>query len=191
LAQIVLQCGEPSPKKEATLGTKKATDHILLEGDRKLSGTMVDRRFQAAETQIRDGAYPLHMAIASKASRNIIEMLMREAPDVLGMTNKYGETPLHVALSCIADTETVELLLHMKEDIDALKKAEKRHGKLPLHLAAIRGCSDGVAVLLLTEYPAAAGVANAKGKTPLDLALELGHCSNDFLHLLEKYGVSE
>lgn len=151
---------------------------------------MVERRFQAAETQIRDGAYPLHMAIASKASKTVIEMLMREAPDVLRMTNKYGETPLHVALSCDADTETVELLLHTKEDIDAVKKAEKQHGHLPLHLAAIRGCSDGVAVLLLTEYPEAAGVANTAGKTPLDLALEAGNCSDDFLHLLEKYGAS-
>lgn len=152
---------------------------------------MVDMRFQAVETQIRDGAYPLHMAIASKASKNVIEMLMREAPDVLRMTNKYGETPLHVALASDTDTETVELLLHMKEDIDALKKAEKRHGNLPLHLAASRGCTDGVAVLLMTEYPAAAGEANAEGKTPLDLARELGHCSEDFLHLLETYGVSE
>jgi ankyrin repeat protein len=152
---------------------------------------MVNRRFHAAETQIRDGAYPLHMAIASRASKNVIEMLMREAPDVLQMTNKYGETPLHVAFSCDADTETLELLLHMKEDIGALKIAEKRHGNLPLHLAAIHGCSDGVAVLLFTEYPEAAGVANTAGKTPLDLALEGGHCSEGFLHLLKKYGVSE
>jgi ankyrin repeat protein len=71
-----------------------------------------------------------------------------------------------------------------------VKKAEKRQGNLPLHLAAIHGCSDGVwlsCLLLFTEY---AGVANTAGMTPLDLALDVGHhCSDDFLHLLEIYGV--
>ena len=77
---------------------------------------------------------------------------MCEAPGVLQMTNKYGETPLHVALTSDADMQTVEMLvLHMKEDVDTLKMADKRHGNLPLHLAAIHECSDGVAVLLLHD----------------------------------------
>lgn len=74
-----------------------------------------------------------------------------------------------MALTSDADMEMVEMLLHMKADIDALKMADKRHGNLLLHLAAIHGCSDVVAVLLMTEYPAAAGEVNAKGKTPLNL----------------------
>ena len=96
-----------------------------------------------------------------------------------------------MALTSDADMEMVEMLLHMKADIDALKMADKRHGNLLLHLAAIHGCSDVVAVLLMTEYPAAAGEVNAKGKTPLNLVWEFGHGLEDFLHLLERYLVSE
>jgi len=169
---------------------RKESDHVIVDGIPRFSGTSTELHFQAVDAQIRDGAFPLHMAIASKSSKAVVEMLMREAPDVLQMTNKYGETPLHVALAVDADTEIVELLLHNREDLGALAMADKQHGNLPLHLAAIHGCRAGVAILLLTEYPGAVKVKNADGKTPLDLAREYDHCSKDFLDLLERESMS-
>ena len=72
-----------------------------------------------------------------------------------------------MALTSDADMETVKMLLHVKEDIDTLKMADKRHGNLLLHLAAICGCNVVVAVLLMTEYLAAAGEVNAKRQDSL------------------------
>jgi len=178
--------GNPAPRRKDRIADRKESDHVIVDGRRRMSANTTDLRFQAADQQIRDGAYPLHMAIASKSSKTVVEMIMRAAPEVLRMTNKHGETPLHVAIAVDADTEIVELLLHNKEDLKALAMADKIHGNLPLHLAAIHGCRDGVAVLLLTEYPGAVKVKNADGKTPLDLAREYKHCSKDFLHLLER-----
>lgn len=182
--------GNLAPRKCKTIADRKDSDHVIVDGTRRFSGTVTDLRFEAANQQIRDGAYPLHMAIASKSSKAVVEMLMRAAPQVLQMTNKFGETPLHVAMAVDADTEIVELLLHNREDLGALAMADKIHGNIPLHLAAIHGCRDGVAVLLLTEYPGASKVKNAEGKTPLDLAQENNRCSSDFLHLLERETMS-
>lgn len=177
--------GELVSKRKNSLGPKE-TDHVILDGTRQLKGSMTDMRFQAAEQQVRDGGYPLHMAIASGANKTVVEMLMKEAPDVLRMTNKYGQTPLHVAMTVDADTEIVELLLHTKEDLEALTIADTVHGNLPLHVAAIHGCRDAVAVLLLTEHSGAVRVKNNDGKTPLDLAREYNNCSPEFLGLLER-----
>lgn len=182
--------GNPAPKRKNSLG-KKDTDHVIVDGNRReTTVNALDLRFEAADHQIRDGSYPLHMAIAAKANKTVVEMLMHEAPDVLRMTNKFGQTPLHVAIEVDADTEIVELLLNTREDLEALTMPDKVHGNLPLHLAAIHGCRDGVAVLLLTEYSAGVRVKNNDGKTPLDLAREYDHCSPDFIHLLERESVS-
>ena len=62
---------------------------------------------------------------------------------------------------------------------------EKRHGNLPLHTAAQYGCSVSVAKLLLQHYPNAIHEQNLDKKTPLQLALEYNHCSDDVLRLLE------
>jgi ankyrin repeat protein len=188
--RIPIKKGNPAPRKCKTIADRKDGDHVIVDGTRRLSGTVTDLRFEATDQQIRDGAYPLHMAIASKSSKAVVEMLMLAAPEVLQMTNKFGETPLHVSMAVNADTEIVELLLHNREDLGALAMADNVHGNLPLHLAAIHGCQDGVAILLLTEYPGASKVKNAVGKTPLDLARECNHSSSDFLHLLEREATS-
>ena len=62
---------------------------------------------------------------------------------------------------------------------------EKRHGNLPLHNAAQFGCSVSVAKLLLQHYTNAIHEQNLDEKTPLQLALEYNHCSDDVLRLLE------
>lgn len=181
--------GNPVPRRKSSI-EKRDDDHPVVDATRRLSGTMAHLNFVDADTQIRDGAYPLHMAVASKCLPVVVEMIMKEAPDVLTLTNKYGETPLHVAISSDAHEEIVELLLHEKDDLGALAMAENVNGNLPLHLAAIHGCRDGVAVLLMTEYAGAVKVKNKEGKTPLDLAREHDQCSDDVVRLLKREIVS-
>ena len=181
--------GNPVSRRKSSI-EKRDDDHPVVDATRRLSGTMADLNFADAGTQIRDGAYPLHMAVASKCSPVVVEMIMKEAPDVLTLTNKFGETPLHVAISSDAHEEIVELLLHEKDDLGALAMAENENGNLPLHLAAIHGCREGVAVLLMTEYAGAVKVKNKEGKTPLDLAREHNHCSDDVVRLLKRESAS-
>jgi ankyrin repeat protein len=180
-----IKMGYPVPRRKSS-AEKRDDVHPVVDPTRRLSGTMANLNFADAGNQIRDGAYPLHMAVASKCSPVVVEMIMKEAPDVLTMTNKFGETPLHLAFLSDANEEIVELLLHEKDDLGALAIAENVNGNLPLHLAAIHGCCESVAVLLMTEYGGAVKVKNKEGKTPLDLAREYKQCSDDVIRLLER-----
>ena len=187
------------------------------------------------QEHVRDGSFPLHMAVAAGAPREVIEMLVRGSnltkppsssvsiSNVLLLTNKYGETPLHIALmdnqsSIVAtraldgafiDTDDkydlVDILLHgdrpcssSLSGIDAgppstssglslavTRIKDKRHGNLPLHNAVQYGCSVSVAKMLLQHHPNAIHEKNHDMKTPLQIALEYNHCSDDVLRLLE------
>jgi ankyrin repeat protein len=142
----------------------------------------VDLRFDAANHQIRDGAYPLHMAVSSGAPLGVIEMLIKDAGDVVLKTNKYGETPLHLALM-YHDSEVAQVLISCGPD--ALRIREKKHGNLPIHTAAAAGLSVNVAKCLIETWPASIHEKNADGLTPLDIAAKTTMCSEEVLRLLE------
>lgn len=126
------------------------------------------------------------MAVKAGAPRDVIETLIKAADDVLLMANKYGETPLHVALATTdhrVDDEVVEVLI--ANGTNALHIKDKTHKNLPIHVAAIHGCSVRVAKALLEHYMNSIHEMNMDGKTALDLAVETGKCREDVLRLFE------
>lgn len=139
-------------------------------------------RYEVLDVQQRDGSYPLHLAVQSKASVSVLEMLIKEEPGVLLKTNKYGESSLHIALKHGADNEeTVRLLVQCASGAVRIRDVK---GNLPIHIAAIAGCSDHVVKDLLNVWSEAIHEVNAEGSTPLELAVQNGHCRDAVLSIL-------
>jgi hypothetical protein len=174
--------GNPAPPHK-TRNSKEATQHFVIDTASKPNANLIDLWYELLTHQIRDGSYPLHEAVAAGAPRGVIEMLLKEADDVLLLTNKHGETPLHIALAnqSTVDGDVMDILAGTNLSIARVK--EKDNGNLPIHTAAIHGCSVAVAKMLLEIHPNSIHEKNDHFKTPLDLAMEHRHCSEDVVRL--------
>ena len=138
--------------------------------------------------QIRDGSFPMLMAIENGASCHVIEkMLARHREEhLLHLTNKYYETALHLALMRPTfDDGLIPMLLQTTQASLMVQTREARHGNLPIHIAAIMGCSEPIVKELLSLYPDSIFEKNSDGMTPLDLALEYGRCNEYIVRALE------
>lgn len=177
-----------------------------------LESSRLAMKWQEGRIQVRDGAYPLHMLVGHRheeqeeeavISHEAVEMLIHAAPHVLSRTNKFGETPLHVALGSHCPANIVEILLCDPADLHcsehngevsyhtdemlcacaALLVQDRKHGNLPLHVAALRGCGVAVALLLVALKPETLQVKNDEGFTPYELAVLCGKCPSDVLRV--------
>lgn len=177
--------GEPSQRsRNNSLNKTKQTDHIIIDPTAGMTHkTGTDLHFEASSAQIRDGSFPLHMALASRAPETVLELLMKEAPDLLLSTNKYGETPLYLALLHNAADPIIEFML--KQESKAIYMREKRFGNLPVHAAAISGCTVRIAKDLLELWPEMVHASNWQGLTAIDLAIQNRKCSDDVFHLFQ------
>lgn len=173
--------GSPAPRTRVNPLAPKPTDHMTFDPKLNVQDS-VDLRYQGHGTQLRDGAYPLHMAVIAGASVGVLELLIKEAPDVLLLTNKLGETPLHLALQQTRNEDVVELLLRCEPK--AIRVRDK-HGDLPIHVAARSGCSIHIGKDLLELWPESIHETNGSSLTPMVLAIQHGNCSDDVLRLLE------
>jgi ankyrin repeat protein len=176
----------PAKKRYSVVDKGKNNNHFVTD----LAGKSNLRSSDAGDLnlQIRDGSYPLHMAIEAGCSRNVVELMLREDTDLLLLTNKHGETPLHVALSPrpSSNDEIVDLLLtETPNRLELTRIREKRHGNLPIHTAATHGCSVDLAKKLLRLHPNSIHEKNNEFKNPLDLAVACGRCSEKVLRLFE------
>jgi ankyrin repeat protein len=171
--------GSPAPGRKRDTPLSKFNDQHLLSHHVNLS----EARFQGLTAQIRDGAYPLHMAIKAGAPKAVVEMILKEDKQVLHMADKFGQTPLHVAIVANTGDEIIELLVDHggAKAVHATDNAKN----LPIHLAAWHGCSMTVATTLLLHYLASIHETNAAGMTPIDLAMESKKCDEAAMRLLE------
>jgi hypothetical protein len=185
--------GSPVPKTRARI-VGKPTDHPILDphGRSGSSPRLTSRTYDSVlSSQERDGSFPLHMAIRSRAPRSVLEMLVKEDPDSHALRNKFGETPLHVAIRQDAEwseedgsKDTAEVLLELLHP-DVLRIRDGR-GNLPLHVAAVHGCSVHVAKGLLEAWPGSIRERSGEpdAPTPLELAIQRGKCDEHVLRLL-------
>jgi ankyrin repeat protein len=185
--------GSPALKARMSLAGKP-TDHPLLDPHGRsgcgFSQNAISSRYDLLlSPQVRDGSYPLHLAVQSRAPCGVVEMLIKEDRGVLLFKNKFGETPIHVALqhgAPVSDTacDIAELLLQYSPS--EVPKTRDERGDLPLHVAATNGCSVHVAKGLLEAWPASVHELSAPPYclTPLELAVKHGKCSENVLRLL-------
>jgi ankyrin repeat protein len=166
------------------LAERKPLDHPIIDQSRGMTfKPSVELRFTDIAAQVRDGSYPLHMAVESQASFSIVETMIKEAPEILLETNKFGETPLQLALKHHADDEMIKLMLNCEKR--AIYMQDNIQGNTPIHTVALAGCSDHVAKLLLETWQDALQKTNAQGLTPLELAVSSRACSEGVVRLFE------
>ena len=174
--------GDPAPGAHGHSNNEQHNLHAIIDPTGGMYKEATDFHYGLLSEQIRDGAYPLHMAIHSGVSLPILELLIEQAPQVLVKTNKFGETPLHLALKKGAHNEAqVELL--MRHDTKAASMRDDR-GNLALHIAAVYGCSPLVAKDLIELGPEMIHSVNKEGFTPMACAIQHNHCSKEVLGLL-------
>ena len=106
---------------------------------------------------------PLHFAIESKASVEVLQLLVRTGADVQA---SYGtDTPLHWAVHKHGDIAVIKYLIDEGADVNA----KGIGGNTPLHTAAKWNPHVEV-VKYLIERGANVHAENKDGKTPLDVA---------------------
>ena len=113
------------------------------------------------------GDTPLHAAIAAKAGKNLVELLLASNADV-NARGANGATPLHLA-AVSGDQSLVQQLLDHKADINARQNT----GETILHLTACQGNLQMAEFLLANK--ADVNIRDAGGNTPLHCAAIGGH----------------
>lgn len=111
-----------------------------------------------ADAQDRIGNTPLHYAVAAR-DRERVFLLLKYKADV-NLANRQGTTPLHLTM----DSEVAARFLEVGADPNQPDSL----ANTPLHSAVKRRLKDIVRVMI--EKKADASLANAGGKTPLNLA---------------------
>lgn len=142
--------------------------------------------------QIRDGSFPLLMAIHNGATSNVVETMLAHQHDyLLNETNKYGETALHLALGREDGGLDIALLLLSTSGNYLLAMAkEVRTGCLPIHVLAATATKPSPLLLslateLLQLHPDSIFDKNGDGMTPLDVANDNEECPEELIRLLE------
>jgi ankyrin repeat protein len=81
-------------------GDSNHQNHFIADTNVHPQKSSVDLKFDDYNKQVRDGAYPLHIALTNGASADVIEILLKAVggnKDVLTMKNKFGKIPMEVA----------------------------------------------------------------------------------------------
>jgi len=123
-------------------------------------------------------SYPLHMVISSGAPKRVLEILIKEAPEVASKTDKFRQNCLNLA---VKNEGTSEPYQENHRILDAVKlfhsldksqaKTSDKTSQLPLHTACEVGCSIDVAILLVRAYPESAHILNLpKGRIKMEIA---------------------
>eukprot|EP00811_Abedinium_folium_P001866 NODE_11709_length_1269_cov_5.767075.p1 GENE.NODE_11709_length_1269_cov_5.767075~~NODE_11709_length_1269_cov_5.767075.p1 ORF type:complete len:395 (+),score=41.61 NODE_11709_length_1269_cov_5.767075:63-1247(+) len=141
--------------------------------------------YSSAASDVYTRLLPLRVALGSRASDAVIEMLLKACPGAAKERDDvYGMLPLHWAWKSQASDTVVEMLL--KAHPDAARQKDGKYGMLPLHMALESQASDTVIEMLLKAFPDAAQIMCA-GEFEFDedpycdlpLHLALGHRASD------------
>ena len=166
---------------QATGGQSKANPSIPLK--RKSSPSP-----SAQGTVTLEGSYPIHIALNSSASLDVVGLLVRQDADILVMGDDANRVPLSIALRRGSPIAILELLLSSNPKAAGISDKRKNY---PLHHACARRIGRERIELALMKrlalaYPAALDKRNFNGETPLDLAQSGGLFDDDTINYLHE-----
>jgi len=125
------------------------------------------------------GRSPLHIAISSNASLDVIEFLLESEMRAASMQDHLGRLPLHLA--CIGyDHGQVELVRMLIPENPSACSYQSHNGRVPLHLAIEGGAPVQVIDLLVQACPEAVEM-NGCGMNSLFVAIQ----QNASLHTIK------
>jgi len=118
---------------------------------------------------------PLHLALASHASDDVILFLLQTNPAASRVQDSYGRVPLHYGISNYASIPVMEALV--KACPQAIRATDKNCWT-PFHVASSVSASLQVIELMLEEerqqnhpdFSTIVAMSNTNGRTPIDLA---------------------
>lgn len=203
MGNLVQKKAKVSPALVPNESFAKNNQHLVLAESVSSSGrnsqvsNTTENQFEERSRQLRDGSYPLHIAISNGATFHVIKKLATAAPDVLTMTDKFGRTCLHLAVAngatsnSVASSEPIILqdtysthlprntldileLLHSMDRNQICKQDKSKN--LPLHTAMLGGCSAECVDFLIREYPQAVDMRNIDGLTPWAIKTDIKYC---------------
>ncbi|BFZ23419.1 hypothetical protein BsWGS_26458 [Bradybaena similaris] len=114
----------------------------------------------------RSGRTPLMLAVANRASRNILQMLLDRGANT-SLSDRKGNTVLHIAAE-IKSTENIEFLLQQKK-IRNMINAPNTRG-LTAFMIFTKRCNH-MAMKILIDHGADVNITDFHGNTALHLAL--------------------
>lgn len=103
-----VRMGYPSTLKESLYGEQP---HFIADPKFNRCVHEVELKYHDADSQIRDGAYPIHIALLEGAPFDVIEALVLENPECKTYVNKFGQTPFDIASDRQVERETLNLLV--------------------------------------------------------------------------------
>jgi len=120
--------------------------------------------------QMRDSTClrtPLHFALMSHASNDIIYFLLEKCPDSTVAQDSFGRVPLHYAYSNHASMDVLKKLISTCPEAIC---ATDRSRWTPLHVASSVSSSVEAVELMLDRYPEAITMITSKGYSALNIA---------------------
>ena len=128
-----------------------------------------------------NGQLPILRAIQSgDASVGGIQLMLKENPTSIAVTDQQGCTPLHIA--CQAGNLNVAKYL-MGVDHNSLRKPDTKIN-LPLHLACNEGNCDVISCIL-EQSTHGVTLQNLDNRTPIELLLYESECDRDSMDYVE------
>ena len=121
----------------------------------------------------QNGALPLHIAAATRAPTDIIELLVKAYPEAVKVKDVWGRLPLHCDM--FNEYPQFDLQSYWPES----KSVRDAMGCLPIHYACRAGVSwTTVQRLCMPPASVFANSSNCRGEYPLHMACERGHISS-------------
>ena len=118
------------------------------------------------------GYLPIHLALKSKSSMDVLYALIDAFPVGLEKLTENGDTALHIALDNNANRSVIHLIL---EKCPTLIFKPNDFGNLPLHCALLnekKRCSEDIIQMLLKFWPQSPSFQNKMGDSPLHCAVK-------------------
>ena len=103
---------------------------------------------------------------------DIIQIIVKYAPEVLKMKDDTGVLPIHLACESRVSLEVIQALITASPDTI---KIEDSRGRLPIHWACFNHAAPNVLNLLIESYTEGMYHKDKLGRTPLDCLKDKKH----------------
>ena len=124
------------------------------------------------QQQPRDDTLLMKMVKQKKWSKALSFLNTPYGYDMASHVDEFGNTLLHVALGYKAPDEFLLKLIDVYPDATTVKGVDDW---LPLHVAAMWGCSSAVMDAIIRQYPQALDAVGTSGRTPRHFSARVPH----------------
>lgn len=153
-------CAHAFPPQDDSEEAKASADHSW-EPVRDWMRTHSADEVQAAAEQRDDaGKTALHFACQNSPPKDVIDVFLSIAADIVQWPDSFGWLPIHYACAYGADTQVIKSLA---EAFPESKTTVDRKGRTPLHFALGTSNSNSPAVVVLLSSTGAAGYPDDNG----------------------------